>query len=543
MSASSEDTKAIVSRVEEAVTYPILTREVDSDLGTNANVPAVNGGSLNRVAQQTLRDLLGWRYRSNDPAGFTAALSKAFTPKHIDGYVQWEWKQQSFSLQADLGAITGAQASIHAQARSTVDHVLPLLDALKPLRPDVDLEDTEAIRGITRSALQEIVNELAARSGPRVQRVDGYFKGLLGRKIASDAAHVRGYLGQLRDRFGLLSSRVNTVDEERNLTNFIVLVDQAISLAKSWDSKRSFFTRDTSSFREPFLGTQLVQLAEVLDVVVEQVHETYAGMDSVFFGAAERQTTLLPLEIANDGQPEVVHITVSELLGWIESFASSEGRQLLQNSGKDGVAAFRDTLEPIAQLLEAAFKLSKGGKTPKTRRIPSSFYTSRVTVLLEALSVHAESAVDLASRIQGPAQIPCWIKAWLGSEYCDAFYQIDRWRTPQKLDRDSRRHVEVDIKGETILRAALDLLTEPETGGPPMHESVEADYPIDPRCRPTKICFDVSKFDTGRRYDLVYVTDANRVVYIPEAVEIHPTLVDSHSASGAGSPSLTDAAR
>lgn len=512
----NEDSKAFFTRVEEAVAaYPILTREVDSDLGTKPTGAALNGGSLNRVAQQTLRDLLGWRYRSNDVPGFTAALSKAFTPKHADGYVQWEWKPQSFSLQADLGAITGAQASIHAQARATVDHVLPLLDALKPLRADVDAEDSESIRSIIRSALQEIVNELAARSGPRVQRIDGYIHGLLGRSPAPDAARVGGYLGQLRDRFGLLSSRVNTVEEERNLTNFIVLVDQLISLAISWKSKRTFFTRARSPLFEPFLGTQLVQLAEVLDVIVEQVHETYAGMNSVFLGAAERQATTLRLPIGDATPPEEVAITVAELLSWVESFATTEGRELLQNGGKDGVVAFHDTLEPIAQLLLAAYRLSNAAKTDDT---PYSFHSRRVSILLEALALHTNAAVQLASQIQGRNEMPCWIRSWLNGEHCDALYQFRRAPRPKKLKRNGTTYLDWEIGDDKISKAALHAVHAPE-GQPPRHHTIEHKT-ADAGPRSSRIHFENINFNSDQIYDLVLLTESNRVLHFENAVEL-----------------------
>ena len=45
----------------------------------------------------------------------------------------------------------------------------------------------------------------------------------------------------------------------------------------------------------PFLGTRLVLLSRQLEVISETVTETYLPLDSVFFGAAERQTVLRQL--------------------------------------------------------------------------------------------------------------------------------------------------------------------------------------------------------------------------------------------------------
>ena len=61
-----------------------------------------------------------------------------------------------------------------------LDHSLPLLEMLKPLRPDADDESTISMRALVRSALSELVGELGNVGGPRVQRVNEYFTRLLG---------------------------------------------------------------------------------------------------------------------------------------------------------------------------------------------------------------------------------------------------------------------------------------------------------------------------------------------------------------------------
>ena len=65
---------------------------------------------------------------------------------------------------------------------------------------------------------------------------------------------------------------------------------------------------------------------------------------SVFFGPEERAVT----EIKFDGEPG---ITVAELLGWVEHFASVEGPQLIEDLGKDGVDAVQTTLERLRDLV------------------------------------------------------------------------------------------------------------------------------------------------------------------------------------------------
>ena len=351
---TEQDIRNFTANVEDAVTYPILTRETtgyDSSGPSTSTASGAGGGSLGKLAQQTIREVLGWRFRAGDTKGFLAALNKAFALKEIEGHVEWDWKSQSYMLQADLGEITGAQASIHKQASVALEHALPLLEGLEPLRADADKEDSEAMRAIIRTELKELVNELAMIAGPRVQRVDSFFEKLVGAPpVSTDPERVGGQLSRLRERFGLQRERVNTIVEEQTFSNFLILVDYVNSLFQSWQSKRAYFARNGSA--EPFLGTQLVLLSQVMDVIIEQVRETYDAMDSVFIGPAERQTTMLSL-------PGEAPITVAELLSWVETFAASEGRQLIQEGGKDGVVIFRSTIERLQVLVNKAADLAE----------------------------------------------------------------------------------------------------------------------------------------------------------------------------------------
>ena len=68
-------------------------------------------------------------------AGFQAALTGAFQLREVEGHTQWAWQQRGYAVQADMGALTGAQASIYARARSALDQLLPLLAGLTSLNP------------------------------------------------------------------------------------------------------------------------------------------------------------------------------------------------------------------------------------------------------------------------------------------------------------------------------------------------------------------------------------------------------------------------
>jgi hypothetical protein len=362
------DIDDIVGLAEDAVTYPILTKEVSSSGRSRRNGDGSgpsSGGSLTRSAQGAIRDLLGWRYRADDPKGFLAALNKAVDLKEVEGHVEWTWKTQPFSVQADLGEVTGAQASIYQRATVALEHALPLLDTLKPLRADADYESTYSVRALVRSAWTELVTELGTVGGPRVQRVNEYFVRLLGSDLEFDIEffkddrfatlvgepeNVGGALGQLRERFGLSRNLVHIVDEEVTFTNFLVLVDYTTSLFQTWVAQKGFVERNDATNK--FLGTELVRLSQMLNVIVESVHEAYDAMDSVFFGAEEREVT----EIVFDGDPR---ITVAELLSWVEHFAGIEAPQLIEDSGKDGVEAVRTTLERLHALMTTAVSQSR----------------------------------------------------------------------------------------------------------------------------------------------------------------------------------------
>ena len=346
---------AIEDLVEGAVTYPILTKEVSgsgrSGRSGDGSAPP-DGGSLTRMAQGAMRDLLGWRFRADDPKGFLAALNKAVNLKEVEGHIEFTWNARPLMVQADLGEVTGAQASLYERARVAVEHVLPLLDALRPLACCVDPEGADSVRALVRVSLSEIVTEFGRVSGPRIQRVDDFFVRLMANPAAPPPADlIEGALGRLRDRFGLLRDQILTVDDERNFTNYLILVECATSLRETWRAQIPFIDRNSNV--EKFLGTQLVRLSQALNVVVESVREAYDAMDSVFFGPDEREVAVIR---PGDDQPP---ITVAELLSWVEHFAGVEARQLIADSGKDGVNEVAATLEQLTDLVDSAVQESE----------------------------------------------------------------------------------------------------------------------------------------------------------------------------------------
>jgi Carboxypeptidase regulatory-like domain len=398
--------------VPELNDFPFLTEEVDlGDRGGAA--PTSSGvGAVGQTVERALREVLGWRPRASDPKGFQAALLQAFTVEEVAGHTEVRWNPRSYAveIQADLGAITGAQASLYTRAKGALDQIKPLLEGLTPLRVDYDPENVDAIRAIVRSHLNELVTELGVEGGPRVQRVDQLFAFLLGETAVDDLGLLRdpdkvgGSLGILRDRFGLQRHRINTIDEEQAFTNFLVLVDHVVSLAESWDAQRVFFVRG-STLVEPFLGTQLVLVSRDLEVVAESVHEVEFAMNSVFLGPSERQTLELRFPpgsasstlqrkglVAAEGSPPMF---VSELLAWVERFATEEGRQLIDEGGKQGVAAFRPTILLLEALVRDARVAPAGAQDP--RRMPDAYRRPRVQ---RALTELASQLASTAARVE-----------------------------------------------------------------------------------------------------------------------------------------------
>jgi hypothetical protein len=114
-------------------------------------------------------------------------------------------------------------------------------------------------------------------------------------------------------------------------------------------------------------------------------------MNSVFLGPAERETTVLEFE---GGIPP---LTVAELLGWVERFATEEGLRLMREGGKDGIIhAFLPTIEKLHDLVSAATDISQNNSGNPTR----AFHTPRVQRALEELENQLQVTFDLAKQVK-----------------------------------------------------------------------------------------------------------------------------------------------
>jgi hypothetical protein len=337
------DGRSLRNSVDNLFAYPVLTSEVNGGpAGHRGGGGEAGTGTLKRSVTTTIREVLGRSPRAGDPRSFLAALNHSFTTTEEMGVTVVRWTPRTYSGQTDLGGgVTGGQASLFGRARVTLDNALPLLDGLYSLREDDDPELVSAARSIVRTELTEIVTELGTEGGPRTTRVDNLFSLLLVNRFTvldPKVPSVAGHLGVLAHELGLVRARVNTLEEESNLTNFVALSDYVTSLRAGWLDFRKSLGSD--------LGTQFVKLSRALSVTAEAVDEVNEAMDSVFVGRAERQVATFS---GADGQT----LSVGDLLSWVTSFAAEEAPRMVQDGGRRGVEA----LVPTARLLDRSVEL------------------------------------------------------------------------------------------------------------------------------------------------------------------------------------------
>jgi hypothetical protein len=436
----------------DLASYPLLTEEI-----TTTGVPAPSDGGLGgggqgagygQTVDQAMRDVLGWR-PGGDVAGFQAALTGAFQLREVEGHTEWTWQQRGYSVQADMGALTGAQASIYARAKSALDQTLPLLAGLTPLNPALyPQQDLETIRTVITTELQELVTELALQGGPRIQRVDQLLHLLTGDEVGSKNLNpdvVQGNLGTLRDRFGLTVDEIDTVDDERIVTNFRIVVEQVLSLQASWSTDRSLLAPldPRASF-----GTVLIWLSRSLEAVCESVGDLTFALDSVFVDAAQRQV----IELKFPGEETLL---LSDLLDWVERASRDEGPRIIQDAGKDGVFAFAPVLRrlhDLVQLTQNAARHDPG--------LPDGMKTPRVGRALQVLVAQLSEATDLAGAVRRDA--PPLIEATLvfdsGVTRAVALRQLAG--TPPSLENLLGRpaSIQVDLLGANFRRGASAVL-------------------------------------------------------------------------------------
>jgi hypothetical protein len=377
--------------------YPILTEEVD--IGT-APDGGVSTSRLGHTARNAVAEVLGWRPKSGDGRGFVAALTSGFDLREVEGHIEAVWRPRGFAAQADIGAVTGAQASLYARARADLTQILDLVEGIQPLAPATDADDCNAFRSLVADAVTQLVDELGMPGGPRRGKVDNYFHVLTGwtpndGERRFDMARIAGQLGRVRDVFGLDADHVNTVDDERILTSYLTLVDLVGGLFNSWVNVRRKFGPDSAG--EGFLGTDLVLLSRYLGSVGQSVEELRYTFASVFLGRADQEAVAIPRQ----------GMTLAGLLDWISDFAQHEGIRQIQEGGKDGLeTAFTPTARRLQQLVrEHLVMVAHDGTAALSLRkivnhnLPPAMFTTRVQLACVELHNYLRQVALRASRI------------------------------------------------------------------------------------------------------------------------------------------------
>jgi len=380
--------------------YPLVTR------------PAPSSSDPGQLAQQAISDMLGWKWRDGDTKAFEAALTGSFELTRVQGHTEAAWTPRGYAIQADLGAVTGGQASLAARARSAVKDALALLDSLRPLRTTSDPENAAGLRSLVRYELEQIRKELESPL-IRVPRVDQLFVLLLGPTTVTAAVagpatgpvpdRVGGHLGQVRDELGLTRGQVNTIDEERVQTSFITLADWVVSLYRGWlDARDRIDPYAQASGVPPFFGPAVAALSQLLSAVAVQVDEVTSALASV--GVQQEE-----LEVLRVPDPDGGSMALGGLLRWVSEFATLEGRQLIESAGKEGVGtAFVQVATRLERFVAALPR--PGGDTsdvPGNYRasLPPGFFSFRVQRAIDELDDHLQEVIRIAAPI-GPEPDP-----------------------------------------------------------------------------------------------------------------------------------------
>jgi hypothetical protein len=422
--SSRDEYRTAPSSYDLDTAYPILTTQVHTGAPRGDGSA---GGDLRQQATQAISDVLGWKWREKDTKAFVAALTGSFTLSRVEGHTEAAWTPRGYSIQADLGAVTGAQASLAARARSAVKDTMALLNSLVALRVDFNKEVGESFRSLVRHDLEQLRAELESPL-VRVPRVDQLFDLLLfARKHThgsdnfgegaggdvripgpTDPDRVRGHLGMLRDAFGLIPDNVDSINDERAQTSFITIVDWVVSLYYSWFQQRGKIDPyNLPAGAQGYFGPAMVAVSQLLLTTVNQVDELAGALDSVLINDAEREVLRVPLPADSSGNPG--SMPLGRLLSWIRDFCTAEGPALIESAGKDGVdSAFYQVVErlrSIVHMLPSSPPAGRSGSTgepPPWPPLPPGFFSRRVQIAIDALHDDLQELLRVVSPISHP---------------------------------------------------------------------------------------------------------------------------------------------
>lgn len=289
---------------------------------------------IEETVKDALRDVLGKRIRPEDSRALQSALDRVFAFEEVEGNRVPRWKPPSYSVETELGGeITGGQASLYHYAHKAVEELKRRVDTFRPLIVDADEDLTHSTRASFLTELDDLLHTLGSSMELHPVRVDGNLDRLY------------KYLGAIKTAFGFEQRNVQTVEDERALTDFRIAQQYLDGIQGAWNT----FKQDVT------LGGRLAYLERLLSVVTEGVDEVYAALDAIAVGEAERKVLTLNL----GGQ----NITVAELFDWIRLFASSKAPRILKDGVNNTLPVLRGEAEQLALLVD---KVANGPLPPKS---------------------------------------------------------------------------------------------------------------------------------------------------------------------------------
>jgi hypothetical protein len=289
--------------------------------------------------------------------------------------------------------VTGAQASLYTRAKTAICESLRLLQALRPWDLQADQRDIATLKQTIQRDLNQLVEELGRPEGPSCPAVNQYFKSLMGQdistgpstKIEVDPVCVGGTLGLLRVQCGYEQDLVSTLDDERDMTNFRIVVDYITSLAFSWINNQHFFAPYAAT---PFLGRQLYVLSNALSVVTEELHALTKALDSASIRLAKRRALILKFK--SGGAP----VSLEDLLSQVLRFSNVEGPELIKLGNKYALhCSFTPELARLVDTLKQA-------RTPANEAmLPPAYSSQTVQRALDNLANELEELLILCQPI------------------------------------------------------------------------------------------------------------------------------------------------
>lgn len=396
-----QDTAATLNGINQSLTAMSYAPMTPLATGGSAGALVPTSGGVTAIVRRKISEVLGWQPRLGDARGLAAALNQSFARTEAHGIPVFTWTPRSYFAYAELSdGLTGAQASLFARAKTAVDAAREMLGGLYSLSACYDEGDmvrdpAEVAKQLAPTLMDELLRELGRPGGPRIPYVDNLFSHLLGNEDWSTPDEIEGRLGELRDAYSLSSNRgcINTSEDERNATNYRILVDSLLDLRRSWVADRNAgnFTLSSDS---TFLGTQLVWLERGLWVVAEAVEEVRAALASVLIGVNEQRTLQLFFVIQNnkDNKNNEITMSLDDLLNWIQQFATDLGQKLVREGGRSAIQTeFQVSVKTLANLVEEA----RDAKKQNIRRskhglkdLPIEFAYPRVQSALRQLESH-----------------------------------------------------------------------------------------------------------------------------------------------------------